>query len=106
MLTVAVPVAAAAPDGFQPQLQDSGVSAPDGYQPQLRTEPGSGGAAAHPDSRAIRPGVAAEAEATTGDGFSFSWGSGAVGAAGGLLVALLAIAGASAMRERRRLVLR
>jgi hypothetical protein len=105
MLTVAVPVAAAAPDGFQPQLQDSGVSAPDGYQPQLRAEPGSG-AAAHPDSRAIRPGVAAQAETTTGDGFSFSWGSGAVGAAGGLLVALLAIAGASAMRERRRLVLR
>ena len=91
------------PGGYQPQLQDIGTRAPDGYQPQLRTQPDSAGAAAHPDSQAVRPGVVVQAEPSTSSGFSFSWVSGAVGAIGGGLIALLA-PGASAMRERRRLV--
>ena len=105
-LTVAVPAATAAPDGYQPQLRRPGNWLPDGYQPQLRTQPGSAGATAHPDSQAVRPGVVVDPCLTTSEGLSFSWGSVAVGAIGGGLIALLAIAGASAMRERRhRLVL-
>jgi hypothetical protein len=104
-LTVAVPVAAAAPDGYQPQLQDIGIRTPDGYQPQLRAQPNSAGAAAHPDSQAVRPSVVVQPEPSPSDGFSFSWGSGVVGAIGGGLIALLAVAGASAMRERRPFVL-
>ena len=101
-LTVSVPVAGAAPDGYQPQLQGLGTWAPDGYQPQLRTQPGSAGAAAHPDSQAVRPSVVVDSEPTTSEGSSFRWGSVAVGAIGGGLIVLLAIVGASAMRERRR----
>jgi hypothetical protein len=104
-LTVAVPVAAARPDIYQPQLQGPGAGLPDGYQPQLRTQSDSGGAAVHPDSWAVRPGVIVEQEPTTSEGVSFGWESVSLGAVGGGLIALLAIAGASAMRERRRLVL-
>ena len=49
-LTLGVPVAAAAPDGYQPQLKENGQSdvidrylanhGPDGYQPQLLADPG------------------------------------------------------------------
>lgn len=99
-LTVAVPVLAAVPDRSQLQLSDTRV--PDGYQPQLHTQPGSASAAAHPDSLAVRPSVVVEAGPTTNEGLSFRWGSLAVGAVGGGLIVLLAIAGASAMRERRR----
>lgn len=49
-LTLGVPVAAAVPDGYQPQLKESAQSdvidrylanhGPDGYQPQLLADPG------------------------------------------------------------------
>ena len=49
-LTLGVPVAAAAPDGYQPQLKESAQPdvidrylanhGPDGYQPQLLANPG------------------------------------------------------------------
>jgi hypothetical protein len=68
--------------------------------------PGADSAASHPDSQAVRPGAIPATATVTGDGVSFSWASGAVGAAGAALAALLALLGASAMRERRRLVLR
>ena len=53
-LTLGVPLAAAAPDGYQPQLREDAQpdvidrhlairfadDGPDGYQPQLRSDPG------------------------------------------------------------------
>ncbi len=62
------------------------------------------GAAGHPDSRAERPGPAAELLSASVGGRD--WGTGIVGALGGALLALLAVVGASAIRGRRRLVLR
>jgi hypothetical protein len=123
-LTVAVPVAAADPDGYQPQLQGAQPDAVDRYlrnnapgsQPDAldrylaNNAPSSPavstGAAGHPDSQAVRPSVLAEPKEVTADGFSFSWESAAVGALGAGLIASIAFVGASAMRERRRLVLR
>ena len=120
-LTVVGTGTTANPDGYQPQLQQPRL--PDGYQPQLgegaQSEPfdrypinestrsvAGGAAASHPDSRAVRPGVVAEAEPTADDGSGVSWGSGAVGALGAWLVVVLAVVAASATRGRRRLVLR
>jgi hypothetical protein len=105
-LAIAGTGAAASPDGYQPQLRQP--AQPDGYQPQLRegAASGIGAAALHPDSRAVRPGVVAETEPLTEDGFGFSWSSGVIGALGAWMVAVLAVVAASAMRERRRLVLR
>ena len=119
-LTICVTGVAAQPDGYQPQLQQP--TQPDGYQPQLgvgaQSQPFdryvidqsvrsvTGGAASHPDSRAVRPGIVAEAEPIADVGSRFSWGSGAVGALGAWLVVVLAVAAASATRGRRRLVLR
>jgi hypothetical protein len=54
VLTLGVPVAAAAPDGYQPQLRENAQpdvidrylarhlanNGPDGFQPQLRSDPG------------------------------------------------------------------
>jgi hypothetical protein len=142
-LSLGVPVATAAPDGYQPDaiaryLANNG---PDGFQPQLHTstqpdavdryvanslrqagEPDAiarylrnhpSGAepaldladvAGHPDSRAVRPGVSFPVKTVEADGFS--WTGVALGTLGGALIILLAVAGASAMRERRRLVLR
>ena len=124
-LTLAVPVAAADPDGYQPQLQGAQTDAFDRYLSEQRhrgsqpdafdrylannapvTEPGSTGAAGHPDSQAVRPSVIAQPTGVAADGFSFSWESAALGAVGAGLIALLGFVGASAMRERRRLVLR
>ena len=87
--TIGVPVATADPDGYQPQLQSRAVVA-------------SPGAAAHPDSRAVRPGPTADALPVTADGRD--WTTGALGALGGVLIALLAVVGAFAIRDRRRLV--
>ena len=120
-LTIGVTGVAAQPDGYQPQLQQP--TQPDGYQPQLgvgaQSQPfdrypidqsapsvAGGAAASHPDSRAVRPGVVAEAEPIADVGSRFSWGSGAVGALGAWLVVALAVVAASATRGRRRLVLR
>jgi hypothetical protein len=105
-LAIAGTGAAAIPDGYQPQLRQP--AQPDGYQPQLRVGAASGIAAAalHPDSRAVRPGVVAETAPITENGLGFSWASGVIGALGAWFVAVLAVVAASAMRERRRLVLR
>lgn len=124
-LTFGVPVAAGVPDGYQPQLQ--GITSPDAVDRYLRNnapeEPDAiarylrnhstststapvfdtNGAAGHPDSRAVRPSPIVELEPLSG---GRDWTTGAVGALGGALLALLAIVGASAIRERRRLVLR
>ncbi len=123
-LTLAVPVAAADPDGYQPQLQGAQTDAfdrylrnntpgsqPDAFDRYLAnnapvTEHGSTGAAGHPDSQAVRPSVVAQPTRATDDGFRFNWESSVLGALGAGLIALLAFVGASAMRERRRPVLR
>ena len=122
-LTLCAPVAAADPDGYQPRLQ-GGVSpdvidrylrnnapvAPDAVARYLRNRTKSSsatfennGPAGHPDSLAARPGPAVELAPASG---GHDWTTGAVGAVGGALLALLAIVGASTIRERRRLVLR
>lgn len=140
---VGVPVAAAGPDGYQPDAVDRYLTnnGPDGFQPQLRSsaqpdavdryvgnalrhadQPDalarylrnhpsgaesalySTGAASHPDSLAVRPGVSVSVERPQAGGFS--WEGSALGALGGALIVLLAVVGASTMRERRRLVLR
>lgn len=121
-LTLGVPVAAADPDGYQPQLQ--GITSPDAVDRYLSNnapeEPDAiarylrshstsiapafdTGAAGHPDSRAVRPSPPVEVDSVPG---GRDWTAGTVGAFGGALLALLAIVGASAIRERRRLVLR
>ena len=126
MLTLGVPVATADPDGYQPDAIDRYLAnnIPDGSQPQLqsttppdavdrylRNHPNgaessldSKGASGHPDSLAVRPGVIVPAVPAEAAGFG--WEVGALGALGGALIVLLAVVGASAMRERRRLVLR
>ena len=121
-LAMGVPLAGATPDGYQPQLQAG--SEPDAFDRYLRNnaplqQPDAfdrylannapqtvetTGAAGHPDSRAVRPSPTNEITPVGGDGRD--WTTGAVGALGGALFALLAIVGASAIRERRRLVLR
>lgn len=125
-LSLGVPVATADPDGYQPDLRSSAQpDAVDRYlanSPRRAGEPdaidrflrnrssssvsslGSAGASRHPDSLAVRPSVLVPAESAEAEGFS--WAAGALGTVGGALIVLLAVAGASAMRERRRLVLR
>lgn len=124
-LTLGVPVATADPDGYQPDLRSSaqpdavdrylanspGAGEPDAIDRFLRNRSssavsslGSAGASRHPDSLAVRPSVLVPAESAEAEGFS--WAAGALGTVGGALIVLLAVAGASAMRERRRLVLR
>lgn len=124
-LTLAAPVAAADPDGYQPQLQNGQTDAFDRYLANHMaqgaetdalgrylknnapvTEPGSTGAAGHPDSQAVRPSVVAQPTRATDDVFSVSWESSVLGALGAGLIALLAFVGVSAMRERHRPVLR
>jgi hypothetical protein len=89
-LTIGVPVATADPDGYQPQLHSPPAVA-------------SSGAAAHPDSWAVRPGPTVDALVVTADGRD--WTTTAVGVVGGAFIALLAVVGALAVRDRRRLVL-
>jgi hypothetical protein len=120
-LAVAVPTAVAAPDGYQPQLRPDAIPdafdrylrsnapqpQPDAFERYLRSnapQPQSGGdnAARHPDSLGARPAVV-ERVTTTAEGRD--WTAGAFGALGGAVLALVAIAGASALRSRR-LVLR
>jgi hypothetical protein len=125
-LALGVPVAAATPDGYQPGLQASAqpdavdryvanslrqAGQPDAIDRYLRNnsigaEPAldSTGASSHPDSLAVRAGVSIPA--STVEGEPFSWTGVAFGTVGGALIVLLGIVGASAMRERRRLVLR
>lgn len=111
-LTLGVPVAAADPDGYQPQLRSDGQpdaidrylanNGADGFQPQLRTS-------APPDAidRYLSnhsTGASAPVARSTATGNS--WQTGALAALGGGLIVLLALVGAATMRERRRLVLR
>ena len=122
-LTISVPAAVAAPDGYQPQLRSDGVtdvfdrylrsnappSQPDVFERYVQNnapsaQPDVNHAAGHPDSLGARPGMVAETAPITADGRD--WTLGAFGALGGVVLALLAIAGASAIRERHRLVLR
>ncbi len=125
-LTVGVPVSGATPDGYQPQLRpgpqpdaidrylrnNAAPQQPDALDryladnaaQQVETQQVETAAAGHPDSHAVRPSPSAEIAPV--DGAGRDWATGAVGALGGVLVAVLAIVGASAMRERRRLVLR
>ena len=100
------------PDGFQPQLQTSippdaidryvANNGPDGFQPQLQTS-------TPPDAidRYLRnhsTGSSVAVDLTEAGGVS--WQTGALATFGGALIVLLAVVGASAMRERRRLILR
>lgn len=110
-LTLGVPVAAANPDGYQPQLQPSvqpdaidrylANNGPDGFQPQMRAN-------AQPDAvdRYLRnnpSGVTASVDrGGTGAGDSRT---GAFLALGGVLFLIVAAVVASTMRARRRLVL-
>jgi hypothetical protein len=117
-LALGVPVAAADPDGYQPDAVDRYVAnalaqadQPDALDRYLRNHSSgadsaldSTGAARHPDSRAVRPGASVISDRTESAGLS--WEIGAIGALGGALILLLAVVGASAMRERRRLALR
>ena len=117
-MTVGVPVAAATPDGYQPQLKS--ISQPDAVDRYLRNNaptqqpdafdryvqnnaPEVTGAASHPDSRELRASVGIESAPAPQDGRD--WTTGAIGAVSGALLAALAIVGASAIRERRRLAL-
>ena len=112
ILTLGVPVAAAAPDGYQPDAIDRYLAnnGPDGFQPQLK-------ASAQPDAvdrhvanvlrQAVLPtptGVSAPVDRPDGGGTS--WRTGVLGMLGGASIVLLAFAGASALRGRRRVVLR
>jgi hypothetical protein len=106
-LAIGAPAATAAdPDGYQPQLQVGAQPTPfDRYnlaEEQSDVSIRATGAAGHPDSRADRswPGVGEPAPVDDRD-----WSTAALGALGGALVVLLAVVGASAIRERRRLVL-
>jgi hypothetical protein len=110
-LTLGVPVAAANPDGYQPQLraeaQPDAVDrylanhGPDGSQPQLRTDAG-------PDAvdrylANVRRSTPAPVDAIEAGGID--WQAGAIGALGGGLVILLLVAGTVMVRQRRRLLL-
>ena len=119
-LTLGVPVAAADPGGYESDAFDryAANNGPDGLAGQpdafarfLRNHPNgaesaldSTSAARHPDSLAVRPGVVAAVDRAENVGPS--WEIVALGAFGGALLVLLGVAGASTMRERRRLVLR
>ena len=125
-LTLGVPVATAVPDGYQPELQSNAqpdvvdryvanalrqADQPDVVARYLRSHsigagsaPDSAGAASHPDSLAVRPGVSVPLNTVEAGGFS--WITVAFGTLAGVLSVLLAIVGASTMRERRRFVLR
>ncbi len=113
ILTLGVPVATAAPDGYQPDAIDRYLAnianrAPDGFQPQLHAEPDAVDRyVANVLRQADLPdptGAAVPVDRPAGGGIS--WRTGALGMLGGASIVLLAFAGASALRGRRRLVLR
>lgn len=123
-LAVGIPTAAADPDGYQPQLQAGAPDAVDRYlrnnAPEEQSDAfsrylrnhsssatasfDSSGAGSHPDSRAVRPSSVVEAAPVVVAGRD--WTTGALGALGGALLALVAVVGASAIRGRGRLVFR
>ena len=113
VLATALPAAAAAPDGYQPQLQ-TGDDQPDAFMRAFRNAPdrsdvvvrylrnhatvvGAGVPAAHPDSRAVRPSPSVgHAPALDGNGIDLSTG----GVGLGLLLAALAVGTGWATRGR------
>jgi hypothetical protein len=104
-LALFAPVAGAGPDGYQPQLREQDTS--DVVSRYLRSHRphGSqlGGAAErHPDSVGARPTVTA-APLGTSSGDSFAWETFGGGLAGGVAIAVIALAAAQAGRGRRRL---
>ena len=120
MLTLGATAAAAAPDGYQPQLAQPDAfdryllnnmpeEQPDALARYLRnnTDPAvaSFGAAGNPDSRAVRPSPPVEPTSAVGDE-GRDWTLGIVGAFGGVLLAFVAVVGASSIRGRSRLALR
>jgi hypothetical protein len=119
-LALGVTAAAAAPDGYQPQLaqpdafdryllNNTPEEQPDALARYLRnnTDPAvaSFGAAGNPDSRAVRPSPPVETTVAVGDE-ARDWTVGIVGAFGGALLAFVAVVGASSIRGRSRLALR
>jgi hypothetical protein len=111
-LTLGVPVAAADPDGYQPQLRANAQpdaidrylanNGPDGSQPQLRTDAGPDAVDRYiANARRSSPAPVDAIEAGGVD-----WHAGAIGALGGGLVILLLVATAATVRQRRRLALR
>lgn len=102
--------AGAYPDGYQPcgaypdGCPGSLSDAVDRHVANVNATNVTGGAAAHPDSRAERPRFRPDGH-TVGNGGS-DWTAWLAGAIGGALLAILAVVGAPAIRERRRLVLR
>jgi hypothetical protein len=117
-LAVGVPVAVADPDTYRSQPQPSvlpdavdryvanasrsGNGQPDALARYLRNH--SSGAATHVDSPGVRAGGIGSSAPVSNAGRS--WTNEALLALGGGLVVLLAVAGASATRERRRPILR
>lgn len=127
-LALAVPVAAAEPDGFQPQLRANAQpdavdrylanNGPDGFQPQLRAggQPDAvdryvanalrGAERLNATARSLNNGAGPDVPVNQAQRGGLSWSTAALGALGGGLIVLLAVVGASTMRERRRFVLR
>jgi hypothetical protein len=118
VLAIGVPVAGAAPDGYQPQLKSTSQpdafmrylrnnqqgSQPDAFERYLRNNSPQTGAAVHPDSRGARFSLAVSATPVTvsgDDGTDLT--TGVIGALLGAFVTMLAIVGASSIRGRRRL---
>jgi hypothetical protein len=107
---IGVPNAVADPGGYEPPVgaqpdaldryvnNNAPEEQPDAIGRYLSNHAG------HPDSRADRPSLAVAVEAAAADGRG--WTTAALGALGGAFFVLLAVVGASAIRERRRLVLR
>lgn len=108
-LTIGVPVAAATPDGYQPQLgpnaQPDAIdrylanNGPDGFQPQLRADEG-------PDAVDRYVANARRSSAVKADEVAAGGIDSQIGALGAALVALLLVAGTATVRGRRRLALR
>jgi hypothetical protein len=93
------PTVSAQPDALDRYLSNNAPEAqPDAIDRYLSNHAG------HPDSRADRPSLAVAVEAAAADGRG--WTTAALGALGGAFFVLLAVVGASAIRGRRRLVLR
>ncbi len=111
-LTIGVPLAAANPDGYQPQLRADAQpdaidrylanNGPDGFQPQLRADAGPDAVDRYVAN--VRRSAAAPAdEVAVGESDSQIV---ALGALGGAFVVLLLVAGTATVRGRRRLALR
>jgi hypothetical protein len=107
-LALCAPVASAGPDGYQPQLrEESATDVVSRYlrrnTPEVLQAQGGGTAARHPDSLRSGLPVAAPASTTASSGERFGWQAFGSGIAGGLALALLALAAVHLGKERRRL---